>query len=319
MRILKMHSIPGSCDLTSTVNKIEGIVSATPTPIDAEGGIDRTAVSDLIENLIAANTAGIAPIGGTGEATALSRRQKRGMLDATLEAVAGRVPVIPGLLSPGLGDTLEEAAEYAAAGADMLMLVTPYYARPTEQGFVDYFKRVSDSVDLPLMLYEIPYRTGIQLSLETVVRLADETRVTAMKACSLDTRYQMQTVELVGDRVSILTGQEDVFPLHMAMGARGGMLAGSCIIPNLWNKVYKLCADGKNAEALALHQEIMPFISMLYREHNPGPIKAALELMGLSHGGCLPPLRSATPEVVEALKLALPAILEKEKSAANQN
>ena len=304
--------------MSNKVDKIEGIVSATPTPLDADGRVDRVAVARLIESLIEGGATGIAPIGGTGEATALTRRQKREMLDATIDAVAGRLPVIAGLLSPGLGDTLEEAEDYAKAGADMLMLVTPYYARATEQGVVDYFKRVSDSVDLSLMLYEIPYRTGIQLTLDTLVALADETSVTAMKACSADLRYQMQTVELIGDRVSILTGQEDVFPLHMAMGAKGGVLAGSCIIPKLWNQIYDLCVEGRNTEALALHQEIMPFLSLLYSEHNPGPLKAALELMGQPQGGCVPPLLDASPELIEKLKIALPAILEKEKSAVLQ-
>ncbi|WP_108262143.1 dihydrodipicolinate synthase family protein [Mangrovicoccus ximenensis] len=212
------------------------------------------------------------------------------MLDVTLEAVAGRVPVIAGILSPGLGDTLEAARACEAAGADMLMVVTPYYARPTQAGIVDYYKAVSDAVALPLMLYEIPYRTGIDLAPETVEALGNETRVTAMKACSPSLPQQMKVVELAGGKIDILTGEENVYPMHVAMGAKGGVLATSCLFPRTWALLHRLAASGQMAEATALHRRLMPVVSALYAEHNPVPLRAALEILGQPQGAPLPPL-----------------------------
>ncbi|WP_172329769.1 4-hydroxy-tetrahydrodipicolinate synthase [Mangrovicoccus sp. HB161399] len=298
--------------------RLSGIVTATPTPLLETGRIDRKAVAALAESMIAAGTAGLAPIGGTGEATALSVAQRQEMLEATLDAAAGRVPVIAGILSPGIGDTLEAARAYEAAGADMLMVVTPYYARPTQAGIVDYYKAVSDASSLPQMLYEIPYRTGIDLAPETVAALAAETRVTAMKACSPSLPQQMKVVELAGAQIDILTGEENVYPVHVAMGAKGGVLATSCLFPRAWALLHRLAASGRMAEATVLHRRLMPAVAALYAEHNPGPLRAALEILGQPQGAPLPPLRSAGPDTVARLRDVLPAALqiEAECSAA---
>jgi 4-hydroxy-tetrahydrodipicolinate synthase len=295
-----------------------GIISATPTPVLADGRIDGAAVEKLVEFLVAAPTAAIAPNGGTGESTALSRRQRAEMLDRTLAAVNGRLPVIAGVLSPGIGDVMDDARSAAGAGADALLVVTPYYARATQDGIVDYYKRLSDAVDLPIMLYEIPYRTGISLTPETVARLGQETRVNSMKACSTDLRYQMLTIEAAGDRIDILTGQEDVFPLHMAMGEKGGFFASSCVCPFVWHRLYELSVAGRNAEAIALHRQIMPYVNLFYKEHNPAGLKAALDIIGMPHGGCLPPLRTASDALVAELRASLPAFLEFEADAKEQ-
>lgn len=303
--------------MSTRFHRLSGIITATPTPVMADGGLDADAVGKLVRAIVAGGASGIAPVGGTGEATALTATQRLEMLELTLEAAGGAVPVIAGILSPGIGDTLEAARAFQAAGADMLMIVTPYYARPTAEGVVDYFKRISDSIDLKIMLYEIPYRTAVSLTAETVQALADQTRVTAMKACSHDLVHQLRTVQAAGDRIAILTGEEDVYPLHVAMGARGGVLATSCIFPNVWLRIHALSAAGRMKEALDLHAEVMPYVSLLYREHNPGPLKAALENLGLPQGECLPPLRPASAETRRLLGEALPKVLELEARYAS--
>ncbi len=220
----------------------QGIITATPTPVAGSGDVDAAAVKKLAEHLVSEGAAGIAPVGGTGEYVSLTPRQRLQMVDATLEAVGGRVQVIPGVLSAGFGETLTTCREFVAAGADALLVVTPYYARPTQEGIVDYFKKLSDAVDADLMLYEIPYRTGISLSPETVDVLARQTRIVAMKACNQDLSVQLRAVELAGAEISILTGEENVFPLHIAMGARGGLLATSCLFPRIWAELYRLAS-----------------------------------------------------------------------------
>jgi 4-hydroxy-tetrahydrodipicolinate synthase len=292
----------------------QGIITATPTPVAGSGDVDAAAVTKLAEHLVSEGAAGIAPVGGTGEYVSLTPRQRLQMVDATLEAVGGRVLVIPGVLSPGFGETFTTCRDFVAAGADALLVVTPYYARPTQEGIVDYFKRLSDAVDANLMLYEIPYRTGISLSPETVDVLARQTRIVAMKACNQDLSVQLRAVELAGAEISILTGEENVFPLHIAMGARGGLLATSCLFPRIWAELYRLASARQLDQAKALHAEIMPTINLLYREHNPGPLKAALAICGFPAGDVLTPLLPVSEETRQLLVKSLPVTFERERS-----
>ena len=298
-------------------SRLEGIVSATPTPLRSDGALDHAMVAKLAGHVVKGGASAIAPNGGTGEYTALTPAQRREMLEATVEAVAGRIPVIAGVLSPGIGEAIAATRDATAAGVDMIMLVTPYHARPGVDSVVDYFKAVADVTELPVMLYEIPYRTGIQLEAETVARLVDEAGVVAMKTCSHDLGYQMRVMEAIGDRATILTGEENVFPAHVAIGAKGGFLASSLLFPKAWQYLYHLCANGEMAAAAAFHRRLMPFVGMIYREHNPTALRAALALCDMPHGDCLPPLRPASAETVAVLTAGLPAALQLEAEAAH--
>jgi 4-hydroxy-tetrahydrodipicolinate synthase len=273
---------------------LAGIVTAIPTPLDARGAVDARAVAQLVEHQIAAGITGIVPLGGTGEFTALSHAQRCAMVEATVEACAGRVPVIPGVLAPGLADAIAAATAFTAAGADALMVVTPYYYRPTQSGIVDYFKHLADRVDNDIVLYEIPYRTGVALTAETVGALADMTRIIGMKACNRDLDQQMTVVRDAGNRIAVLTGEEDVFPLHIAMGAVGGILATSNLVPRAWNTVLMHASRGDLEHALELHARLRPVIDVLFAEPNPAPIKAALRHFYGFPDGVLPPLLPAS-------------------------
>lgn len=298
-------------------SQLEGIVTATPTPVRPDGTIDTEGAAAVALHVVnGGGASAIAPIGGTGEYTALTLRHRQSMLDITVETVAGRLPVIAGVLSPGLGEALEAVKAYSRSGADMIMLVTPYYARPTADGTVDYYKAIADATDLPLMLYEIPYRTGVQLAAETVGRIVEEAGVVAMKTCSHDLSYQMRVMELIGEKATVLTGEENVFPAHVAIGAKGGFLASSLLFPRAWQYLYKLAAEGRNAEAVTFHRRLMPYVTMLYREHNPAPIKAALDIIGMPQGECLAPLRSASDETRQLLQLKLPEAMKIEAEAS---
>jgi 4-hydroxy-tetrahydrodipicolinate synthase len=299
---------------TRGLRSFEGIITATPTPLRPDGVVDEQSVTELATFLIDAGSDGLAPTGGTGEFTALSSVQRRVMVASTVAAAKKRVPVIPGILSPGLADTLATGREFLAEGADALLVVTPYYSRPTQDGILDYYKCLSDKLDADLILYEIPYRTGISLEPETVSRLADTTRIVAMKACNQDLSQQMRVVEAAGSKISILSGEEAVFPLHVAMGARGGLLATSCLFPKLWASVYRLARSGAFGRALALHARMRVAIDALFSEHNPGPLKAALAQIGRPAGEVLPPLRAASEGLVRHLQSVLPPILELEKT-----
>ena len=299
-----------------SLRSLSGIVTATPTPLTPDGVIDRISVRDLAHHLIGNGAAGLAPIGGTGEYTALTATQRVEMVACTVEAVGGAVPVIAGLLSPGWGDTIAAGRDVLRAGADALMIVTPYYSRPTPAGILDYYKRLSDTFDVDLMLYEIPYRTGIALAPDTIARLAETTRIVAMKACNQDLSQQMRVIQAAGNEIAILSGEEDVFPVHVAMGARGGVLATSCLFPRLWKQIFVDAQSGALDRATRLHAQLRPAVDALFAEHNPAPLKFALAQIGRPAGDVLPPLCTVSASLRERLSKALPVVLELEARAA---
>ncbi|WP_250511487.1 4-hydroxy-tetrahydrodipicolinate synthase [Caballeronia sp. GACF4] len=288
-----------------------GILTAVPTPLDGEGRFRRGPLVEHIRNLVAQGTDGVVPLGGTGEYTALTAAERLRVVETSLEA-AGSVPVIPGILSPGLGDAIDNAKAFVRAGAKALMVVTPYYFRPTQDGIVDYYKALSDAVDADIILYEIPYRTGVSLHFETVSRLADMTRVVGIKACNPDLAQQMRAAELAKDKLAILSGEEDVLPLHVAMGAVGGIISSSNLVPRQWSRVLTLAMNGKLDEAVALHATLRPLIDAIFSEPNPAPIKAALTLQGLDFGDVLPPLKSASEALKTRLATLIPAFVARD-------
>ncbi|RDU96221.1 4-hydroxy-tetrahydrodipicolinate synthase [Trinickia dinghuensis] len=290
----------------TTQSQYKGIFTAVPTPFDGNGRFVGEPLKRQIKHLLEAGVHGIVPLGGTGEYTAIAADERRKVVAAAIEAVNGKVPVIPGIISPGIGDALDNARAFTAEGAKALMVVTPYYYRPTQQGILDYYKRFSDEIDADIVLYDIPYRTGVPLTVETIASLAEMTRVVGIKACSPDLSQQVRVVQAAGKNMSILSGEEDVFPLHVAMGAVGGIVGTSTVIPKHWLHLLSLGLQGKLAEATAFHAANMrPLIDALFSEPNPAPIKAALAIMGNDFGDVLTPLQPASMELREKLRKML--------------
>lgn len=296
----------------STKHKYAGILTAVPTSLDKEGRFRPAPLHQHIQRLITAGTDGIVPLGGTGEYTSLSASERLRVVETSIEAVGGKVPVVPGILSPGMGDALDNAKAFVAAGAKALMVVTPYYFRPTQDGIVDYYKKLSDEVDADIILYEIPYRTGVSLHYETVARLAELTRVVGIKACNPDLAQQMRAAELTATRIAILSGEEDVLPLHVAMGAVGGIISSSNLIPRQWARVLSLASNGQLQEAVALHATLRPLIDAIFAEPNPAPIKAALTLQGLDFGDVLAPMLPASAALRQRLATVIAPIVARE-------
>jgi len=301
------------------LTRYRGIMTATCTPLDSNGNVVASMVRSLVHSQLDAGVTGIVPAGGTGEFISLNERQRIAMVEATVEAVAGRVPVVAGVLHPGLQDTIRASTDYLRAGADSVMVVTPYYYRPTQQGIVDYFRRVNDAIDGDIVLYEIPYRTGVSLLPETVARIVEHTRTVAMKACNPDLQQQLRVVQAVGGKISILTGEEGVFPVHIAMGAVGGMLAGSNIFPHIWVRIFDLASRGDARAAADLHQRLQPATDALYSEPNPAPLKAALRMLDLDHGDVIEPMANASARCNDRLRDVLPAALAIERECAASN
>lgn len=294
---------------------LEGVYCAMVTPTDADGRVDREAVERLVDYLLDAGTSGLVPVGGTGEYTALSPRERRVMVEVTAEAAAGRVPVVAGVLSPGYEEAIAAGRDFAAGGADALLLITPFYTTPTQEGVREYFKAYAGALDLPLLLYEIPARTGVALAPDTIAGMVDDGTIIGMKACNTDLSQFIRVVAAVAERIAILSGEEPYFASHVAMGAAGGILASANLVPRLWREIHGLAASGDLRGALAKQAELEPLLRAIFCETNPGPLKRAMNMAGHPVGEAMLPLLPPRGETLARLEPAVSAALERELSA----
>lgn len=285
-----------------TAQQIKGVLPAIPTPVHADDTIDVRATEVLLDYLLAAGVDGIVPLGGTGEYGALPRAQRIRMAETVVDKVAGRVPVIPGVLDTGYFDAMQAGREFARAGADALMVLTPYYTTPTQAGIRDYFMRFADESPLPVMIYEIPYRTRIAVQPSVMHELSRHENIIGMKACNTDMYHFLQVVAGVDESFTVLSGEDTLFPMHLAAGARGGIVVTASLLPRAWKTMHALIAAGQVKEGLALHRQLMPLMNLAFAETNPGPMKAVMDLIGVDAPRLLAPLVDADAGLVAKLR-----------------
>ncbi|HEY9318264.1 4-hydroxy-tetrahydrodipicolinate synthase [Achromobacter deleyi] len=289
---------------------LRGVFPAIPTPVHADDTINVPAARALIAYLLKQGIDGIVPLGGTGEYGALPRAERIRMCKLTVEAVEGRVPVIPGVLDPGFHDALQAGREFAEAGADALMVLTPYYTTPTQAGIRDYFLRYADASPLPVMIYEIPYRTRIAIAPEVLHELSRHENIIGMKACNTDMYHFLRTVAGVDESFAVFSGEDTLLPVHLAAGARGGIVVTASLLPTAWRKVYALAAEGRTQESMALHRRLIPLMNLAFAETNPGPMKSVMDLIGVNAPEVLDPLVSPANDLQVALRAELGPLLK---------
>lgn len=289
--------------MTLTHDQLNGLYTAIVTPLRDDGSVDIAGLEALVRFQLDAGAAGIVPIGGTGEYPAFSRAERRDIVAACVAAADGK-PVIPGVLSTGFEDALEAGRDFAAAGAAAVMTVTPYYAPGTQEGMRAYFRRYREALDLPVMLYQIPRRTTVAAFADTVQAMAEDGSIIGMKYSSYDMPDFIRTVKYAGDRIAILSGEEPLFATHVALGARGGVLASATIYPKIWIEIFELARAGRLKEALKLQDRIDPVVDSIYVETNPGPLKTYMGLAGMPVGGVRLPLQGPSAETLAKLERA---------------
>ena len=299
-----------------TAAALRGIFPAIPTPVTADDRIDAAATRKLVAHLLAQGIDGLLPLGGTGEYGALPREERVRMAGLCAEAVDGRIPVVAGVLDPGYHDALSAGKAFAAAGADALMVLTPYYTTPTQRGIRDYFLRYADASPVPVMIYEIPYRTRIAIAPEVLHELSRHENIVGMKACNTDMYHFLKVVAGVDPSFSVFSGEDTLFPLHMAGGARGGIIVTASVLPRTWRRLYELARDGRTAETMALHRKLIPLLDMAFSETNPGPLKSVWDLVGIAAPRVLDPLLPAAADLQQRLRAELGACLQAEAALA---
>ena len=292
-----------------TSNQLSGIYPAVPTPICADDSIDAAAVQHLFSWLLRQGIDGVVPLGGTGEYGALSRAARNRMASLSVKAMAGRGPVIAGVLDTGFHDALQAGRDFATEGVDGLLLLTPYYTSPTQAGIRDYFLRYADTSPVPILIYEIPYRTRIAIDPKILHELSRHERIIGMKACNTDMYHFLQVMAGIDENFTVLSGEDSLFPLHVASGARGGVMVTANLLPKAWRAIFDAASHGRIAEALAMHRRLIPLMNMAFSETNPGPMKAVMDLIGVNAPRMLAPLVNPAPALVAELRAELIAQL----------
>ncbi len=256
-----------------------GSLVAIVTPF-RKGKVDERALAELIEWQIAKGTNGIVPCGTTGESATLSHEEHNRVIELTVEVVNRRVPVIAGTGSNSTDEAITLTRHAKEAGADGALLITPYYNKPTQEGLYRHYKAVAESVDLPLVLYNIPGRTGVNMLPATIARLSTIKTIVGVKEGSGSVQQASDVVQMCGDRLTVLAGDDSLTLPMMAVGAKGVITVTANLVPTDMANLVKAFADGKVDEARRIHFKLSPLFAALFFETNPIPVKEALGMMG---------------------------------------
>lgn len=256
-----------------------GSLVAIVTPF-RKGKVDDRALAELIEWQIAKGTNGIVPCGTTGESATLSHDEHNRVIELTVEVVNRRVPVIAGTGSNSTDEAIALTQHAKQAGVDAALLITPYYNKPTQEGLYRHYKAVAEAVDLPLVLYNIPGRTGVNMLPTTIARLAALNTIVGVKEGSGSVQQASDIVQLCGDRLTVLAGDDSLTLPMMAVGGQGVITVTANIVPAEMAELVKAFADGRVADARRIHFNLSPLFAALFFETNPIPVKEALGMMG---------------------------------------
>jgi 4-hydroxy-tetrahydrodipicolinate synthase len=255
-----------------------GSLVAIVTPF-RQGTVDERALAELIEWQIANGTNGIVPCGTTGESATLSHSEHNRVIELTVEVVHRRVPVIAGTGSNSTAEAITLTKHAKQAGADGALLITPYYNKPTQEGLYRHYTAVAEAVDLPLILYNIPGRTGVNMLPSTIARLSAMKTIIGVKEGSGSVQQASDIVQMCGDRLTVLAGDDSLTLPMMAVGAKGVITVTANIMPMEMAGLVKAFAEGRIDEARRIHFKLSPLFAALFYETNPIPVKEALGLM----------------------------------------
>jgi 4-hydroxy-tetrahydrodipicolinate synthase len=256
-----------------------GSLVAIVTPFK-DGKLDERAFGDLIEWQITSGTHGIVPCGTTGESATLTHAEHDRVVAFTVEVAKRRVPVVAGTGSNSTEEAIALTRHAKAAGADGALLITPYYNKPTQEGLFLHYKAVADAVDLPLVLYNIPGRTGVNMMPSTIARLTACPAIVAVKEGSGSVQQASEIIQLCGERLCVLAGDDALTLPMMAVGGKGVITVTANLVPNDMAQLVNAFLAGRLEEARAMHYHLYPLFTALFYETNPIPVKEALHMMG---------------------------------------
>jgi 4-hydroxy-tetrahydrodipicolinate synthase len=259
--------------------KFQGSIVALVTPFRG-GAVDEPALRSLVEWQIAEGTNGIVPCGTTGESPTLDHDEHKRVIDIVIQTARKRVPVIAGTGSNSTAEAISLTRHAKQAGADAALIVLPYYNKPTQKGMLEHCRAIGDGAGLPLILYNIPGRTGVNMLPETVAQLADHPNIVGMKEATGNLEQMTQDIVLCGDKLCYLSGDDTVTLPLMSVGGSGVISVVANIVPRDTADMTKAFLSGDWKRARELHLKLFPLSQAMFYETNPIPVKTALAMMG---------------------------------------
>lgn len=282
------------------------VLTAMVTPFGANGSVDYAVAEELAAHLVNHGSDGLVVCGTTGESPTLTWDEEYQLFKTVKQAVAGKAKVIAGTGSNSTLEAIEATDKAARLGLDGSLQVVPYYNKPPQEGLCQHFSAIAQAVpDLPLMLYNIPGRTGQSLTVESVARLAEYSNIVAIKEATGSLDFASQVRQTTPSDFAIYSGDDSLTLPLLSVGGSGVVSVASHIVGEEIQKMIQAFNSGKVQEATRLHLKMMPLFKALFLTTNPIPIKAALTLKGWSVGTLRPPMCDAPVEVIEALKKLL--------------
>jgi len=258
----------------------QGSIVALITPF-RDGKVDEKAFQSLVERQIEQGTNGLVPCGTTGESPTLTHDEHKRVVELCLEVAKGRVPVIAGAGSNSTAEAVELYKHAQGAGADAALVVTPYYNKPNQAGLKLHYQAIAEAGDLPIIIYNIPPRSVIDMNVETMAELSKLPNIVGVKDATGDLTRPMKERMACGDDFCLLSGEDGTAVNYLAGGGSGCISVSANVAPKLCSDVQRLWREGKTSEAIELQQKLMPLHINLFCEPNPGPAKYAAELLGL--------------------------------------
>ncbi|MDQ0973842.1 4-hydroxy-tetrahydrodipicolinate synthase [Neobacillus niacini] len=282
------------------------VLTAMVTPFDQHGEIDYHAARTLVNFLIDNGTDGLVVAGTTGESPTLTTEEKISLFKFVVEVAAGRVPVIAGTGSNNTRASISLTKQAEEAGVDGIMLVAPYYNKPSQEGLFQHFKAIAEATSLPVMLYNIPGRCAVNISVETIVRLSEINNIVAVKEASGNLDAMAEIINHTPDTFTLYSGDDGLTLPVLAIGGAGVVSVASHVIGNQMQEMVTLFKNGRVQEAAVLHRSLLPIMKALFMAPNPTPVKAALNMQGVQVGDVRLPMIPLNDDEKSALQKVLP-------------
>ena len=283
------------------------VLTAMVTPFDQNGEIDFNATKTLVEHLITNGTDGLVVAGTTGESPTLTTEEKIELFKCVVEAAAGRVHVIAGTGSNNTQASMSLTKLAEETGVDGIMLVAPYYNKPSQEGLYQHFKTIAESTSLPVMLYNIPGRSIVNISVETIVRLSEIPNVVSIKEASGNLDAMAEIISKTPSDFTLYSGDDGLTIPVLAIGGAGVISVASHIIGNDMQEMINAFKNGDVQKAAAIHRNLLPIMRALFIAPSPSPVKAALNLNGIQVGGVRLPMVPLSNKEQSALEKVLQA------------
>ena len=283
----------------------KGSITAIVTPF-RDGGLDEKAFQALVAWQIAEGSHGLVPCGTTGESPTLSHAEHHRVVELCVEVAKGRVPVIAGAGSNSTEEAIDLARHAKKAGADAALVVTPYYNKPTQEGLFRHYEAIAKAVDLPIVIYNIPGRSVVDMSVETMARLAKIANIVGVKDATADLARPLKTRVALGERFCQLSGEDATATAFLAMGGVGCISVTANVAPKLCAQMQEAWAKGDLETCFAIRDRLMPLHDAMFCETNPAPAKYAVSLLGR----CLPNVRLPLVELTDGAKKKVEAAVK---------